>query len=184
MFKLAIIVGTDRPNSKSQDMAVYVKEQYSKRGVDAHIFSMADFPLGSVVGGPYGKEIPEIEAFRAPILACDALLFVIPEYNGSFPGVLKVFIDYLPFPSGSQLPQCPQLSRACVCESIQIKLFAGDGFNCAATTRTTSKPNQRIHRLCKANAIASTASAHRKKENSLYIYLHIGIHCINEQDDR
>ena len=98
MFKLAIIVGTDRPNSKSQDMAVYVKEQYRERGVDAHIFSMADFPLGSVVGGLYGKEIPEIEAFRAPILACDALLFVIPEYNGSFPGVLKVFIDYLPFP--------------------------------------------------------------------------------------
>ena len=43
MFKLAIIVGTDRPNSKSQDMAVYVKEQYRERGVDAHIFSMADF---------------------------------------------------------------------------------------------------------------------------------------------
>ena len=79
MFKLAIIVGTDRPNSKSQEMAEYVKEQYSKRGVDAHIFSMADFPLGSVVGGPYGKEIPEIEAFRAPILACDALLFVCPD---------------------------------------------------------------------------------------------------------
>ena len=38
MFKLAIIVGTDRPNSKSQDMAVYVKEQYRERGVDAHIF--------------------------------------------------------------------------------------------------------------------------------------------------
>jgi NAD(P)H-dependent FMN reductase len=23
---------------------------------------------------------------------------VIPEYNGSFPGILKLFVDYLPFP--------------------------------------------------------------------------------------
>ena len=98
MFKLAIIVGTDRPNSKSQVMANYVHKLYSERVVDAQVFSMADFPLGSVVGGPYGKDLLEVEAFREPILACNALLFVIPEYNGSFPGVLKIFIDYLPFP--------------------------------------------------------------------------------------
>ena len=98
MFTLAIIVGTDRPNSKSHLMAEYVQGLYSERGVDAQLFSIADFPLGSVVGGPYGKDLPEIEAFQRPILSCDAILFVIPEYNGSFPGVLKVFIDYLPFP--------------------------------------------------------------------------------------
>ena len=98
MFKLAIIVGTDRPKSKSQEMAEYTQAQYNKRGVDAHIFSMADFPLASVVGGPYGENLPEIENFRSSILACDALLFVIPEYNGSFPGILKIFVDYLPFP--------------------------------------------------------------------------------------
>lgn len=91
MFKLAIIVGTDRPNSKSQVMANYVRKLYTERGVDAQVFSMVDFPLGSVVGGPYGEDLPEIEAFREPILACNALLFVIPEYNGSFPGVLKTF---------------------------------------------------------------------------------------------
>ena len=32
MFKLAIIVGTDRPNSKSQVMANYVHKLYSERG--------------------------------------------------------------------------------------------------------------------------------------------------------
>ena len=31
-------------------------------------------------------------------MKADGLVFVIPEYNGSFPGILKVFIDYLPFP--------------------------------------------------------------------------------------
>ena len=41
MFKLAIIVGTDRLNSKSQLMAEYVKTLYVSLGVDAQIYSMA-----------------------------------------------------------------------------------------------------------------------------------------------
>ena len=102
MFKLAIIVGTDRPNSKSQLMAEYVKTLYVSLGVDAQIYSMAFFPLRHVVGGPYEENIPEVEEFIAPILASDALLFIIPEYNGSFPGILKMFIDYLPFPEAFQ----------------------------------------------------------------------------------
>lgn len=98
MFKLAIISGTDRPNSKSHMMSEYVQKLYEERGVEATIYSMIDFPITEVAGGPYGKELPKVEAFRAPILASDALLFVIPEYNGSFPGILKLFVDYLPFP--------------------------------------------------------------------------------------
>lgn len=102
MFKLAIIVGTDRPNSQSQLMAEHVKTLYVNIGVDAKIYSMAFFPLNQVVGGAYRYDIPEIEAFNTPILACDALLFIIPEYNGSFPGILKIFVDYLPFPHAFQ----------------------------------------------------------------------------------
>tara|TARA_B100000963_G_C22607075_1_gene663073 strand:+ start:365 stop:907 length:543 start_codon:yes stop_codon:yes gene_type:complete len=102
MFKLAIIVGTDRPNSKSQLMAEYVQTLYVGLGVDAQIYSMSFFPLSHVVGGPYGENIPEVEGFIAPILASDALLFIIPEYNGSFPGILKIFVDYLPFPDAFQ----------------------------------------------------------------------------------
>ncbi len=98
MFTLAIISSTDRPNSKSELMAKYVQKLYVDRGVEASIYSMKDFPITEVAGGPYGKDLPKVEAFRAPILASDALLFVIPEYNGSFPGILKLFVDYLPFP--------------------------------------------------------------------------------------
>ena len=63
MFKLAIIVGTDRPNSKSQLMAEYVKTLYVSLGVDAQIYSMAFFPLRHVVGGPYEENIPEVEVY-------------------------------------------------------------------------------------------------------------------------
>lgn len=47
------------------------------------------------------------EEFQKPILAAKGLLIVTPEYNGSFPGVLKYFIDMLKFPESLQhVPVC------------------------------------------------------------------------------
>jgi NAD(P)H-dependent FMN reductase len=95
---LKIISSTDRPGSKSLEVSEYVQKLYAREGVDADIISLEDFPLADVVGGKYGDDIESVEKYRRPIVDADALLFVIPEYNGGFPGVLKVFIDYLPFP--------------------------------------------------------------------------------------
>lgn len=39
-----------------------------------------------------------IDEFQNPILNAAGLVIVTPEYNGSFPGVLKYFIDMLKFP--------------------------------------------------------------------------------------
>tara|TARA_R110000868_G_scaffold259361_1_gene517114 strand:- start:14273 stop:14815 length:543 start_codon:yes stop_codon:yes gene_type:complete len=96
---LKIISGTDIANSKALEISNYIKDLYQKLGVKAEVIDMADFPLGDVVGGKYMEKIPSIEKFRAPVINADALLFVIPEYNGSFPGILKMLIDYLPYPS-------------------------------------------------------------------------------------
>src|SRR5690554_4452480 len=95
---LKIVSSTDRPNSNALEISKYVQTLYQENGVDAEVISLEDFPLEAVVGGKYGKEIPEVEAFRKPIVEADALVFVIPEYNGGYPGILKMFIDYLPFP--------------------------------------------------------------------------------------
>ncbi len=97
-MNLKIISSTDRPNSWALKISNYVSGLYVKKGVDAEVITLEDFPLEDVVGGKYGKDIESVEKFRKPILEADGLIFVIPEYNGSFPGVLKVFVDYLPFP--------------------------------------------------------------------------------------
>lgn len=97
-MNLKIISSTDRPNSTSLAVSNYVKKLFMKWDIAAHVISLADFPLADVKGGKYGEKIVSIENFRKPILEADAILWVIPEYNGSFPGVLKLFIDYLPFP--------------------------------------------------------------------------------------
>ena len=44
------------------------------------------------------KEAPAFEPIQEIVTKTDKFIFVIPEYNGSFPGVLKVFIDACSFP--------------------------------------------------------------------------------------
>ncbi|MCY1526931.1 2-hydroxy-1,4-benzoquinone reductase [compost metagenome] len=46
----------------------------------------------------YGERSPEFEKIQEIITQTSKFLFVIPEYNGSFPGVLKAFIDACFYP--------------------------------------------------------------------------------------
>ncbi len=97
MLKIHILSSTDRPNSNALKVSRYA-ERTLKKHAQTKIFSLADFPLQDVAGGKYGKAPESVETFNNEFLDADGFLFVIPEYNGGFPGVLKVFTDYLPFP--------------------------------------------------------------------------------------
>lgn len=46
----------------------------------------------------YAEKPAALKKFTHAILAADGLVIVTPEYNGSLPGILKYFIDMLPFP--------------------------------------------------------------------------------------
>jgi len=96
--KIAVVACTDRPGSRTLKVSEYVLREYQKLNIETSLISLTDFPYAEVIGGQYGKEIPAVRNFNEHILSHDGLVFVIPEYNGSFPGVFKLFIDYLPFP--------------------------------------------------------------------------------------
>lgn len=97
MSTIHILSSTDRPGSNALEVSNYVKEfMDDKTNVD--LFSLKDFPYADVLGGKYGEDIKSVKAFNDAFLDADGFLFVVPEYNGGFPGVLKLFIDYLPFP--------------------------------------------------------------------------------------
>lgn len=40
------------------------------------------------------------------IQSCDKFVFVVPEYNGSFPGVFKAFVDGLKYPASFKDKKC------------------------------------------------------------------------------
>lgn len=105
--ELKIISGTDRPNANALRVSRYLKRQYEREGANVEILDLKDFPLSEVVGGPYGKKNKPVSDFLRPIMKADALVIVTPEYNGGYPGILKLMIDYLPFPEAfEKLPIC------------------------------------------------------------------------------
>ncbi|NGP87590.1 NADPH-dependent FMN reductase [Fodinibius halophilus] len=98
MLDLQIISGTDRPGSNALRVSKYIQKKYREEGVDTGIIDMQNFPVDQVAGGKYGEELPEVEAFVSRAVTADGLVIVCPEYNGGYPGILKLFIDYFPFP--------------------------------------------------------------------------------------
>ncbi len=100
MLKVAIIVGSTRPNRKAEEVARWVFDIAARRG-DAtfEIVDIGDFnlpllnePLPPSMG-QYG--LPHTLAWAEKIGVCDAFVFVTPEYNHSTSGALKNAIDYL-----------------------------------------------------------------------------------------
>lgn len=98
MIDLQIVSGTDRPDANALRVSRYLQRQYQQEGISAGIINLQDFPIEQVGGGKYGEELPDVDAFIKQAVKADGLVIVCPEYNGGYPGILKLFIDYMPFP--------------------------------------------------------------------------------------
>ena len=95
---ITIISSTNRPGSHTLKLAAYYQQKLREKGVEAGIFSLSDLPANIIQTDLYGKRSPEFEPIQDMINRTDKFIFIIPEYNGSFPGVLKVFMDACDFP--------------------------------------------------------------------------------------
>lgn len=95
---VTIISGTNRPHSNTLKIAKYYQRSLLKKGLDSHLFSLEDLPDTLISSDLYGKRSEAFLPIQELISKTDKFIFIIPEYNGSFPGVLKTFIDACNFP--------------------------------------------------------------------------------------
>ncbi|MGY3053893.1 chromate reductase [Pedobacter sp. UYEF25] len=95
---LTILSATNRPNSKTLKLAKNYQQAFEDRGVSSTILSLENLPPDVLNTDMYGKRSPAFTEIQKLISASDKFLFIMPEYNGSFPGVLKVLIDACDFP--------------------------------------------------------------------------------------
>jgi len=95
---VTIISSTNRPNSSTFKVAQYYQKKLAEKGLDAGILSLSQLPANIIESDLYKKRSAEFMPIQEIISNTDKFLFIIPEYNGSFPGVLKVFIDACSFP--------------------------------------------------------------------------------------
>ena len=91
---ISIISGTNRPLSKSMVIANFYADQLRDAGIEYALLSLEDLPRDFVFQDLYGSRSTELNAtIEKFVTNADKFVFVIPEYNGSFPGILKSFID-------------------------------------------------------------------------------------------
>jgi len=96
-MKIHILSSTDRNGSNALKVSKYAAG-FLRKKAEVKLFSLVDYPLDKLKGVSYGNAPDSVEQFNSDFLDADGYLFVIPEYNGGFPGILKLFWDYLPFP--------------------------------------------------------------------------------------
>ncbi|TLU98091.1 NADPH-dependent FMN reductase [Dyadobacter luticola] len=98
---IVIIVGTNRPNSMSRRIAEYYQEILTQHQASSIILDLVNLPHDFTVSALYentGKN-EEFNNLKSLLEQTDKFVFIVPEYNGSYPGVLKAFIDGLPYPN-------------------------------------------------------------------------------------
>jgi len=81
-----IISGTNRPGSNSLKVATQYKNILESRGIEARVVSLEGLDLN--------KKSEKLLILEHDVLIPSSkFIFILPEYNGSFPGSLKVMID-------------------------------------------------------------------------------------------
>ena len=101
---ITLLAGTNRPNSRARRIANYYATLLAGLGAESQILDLAELPADFTATAlyAYAGTNPAFNRLARLLDAGDRLVIITPEYNGSFPGVLKAFIDGLAYPGGIQ----------------------------------------------------------------------------------
>lgn len=93
MTRLTLVLGTARESRLSEHVADYVKEKLSHiEEFEVSYADVRDF-LHSPRTIPDWEGNSESKPWRDLVAKTDAFMLVVPEYNHSFPGELKLLLD-------------------------------------------------------------------------------------------
>lgn len=103
-----IIVCTNRQGAKSKEVAVYYQSLLKSLETPSQIIDLEGLPHDFIFSALYqnsGKN-EGFNVYRKKMEEAQKCVFVVPEYNNSFPGALKAFIDGLSYPNGFVHKKC------------------------------------------------------------------------------
>ncbi len=103
---ITLIAGTNRNNSNSLRVAKFYQNALKYRGLESQILPLTEVPISIYTSDFYDKPSDDFKPLQDLITHTQKFIFIIPEYNGSFPGVLKAFIDACKFPDSFDNKKC------------------------------------------------------------------------------
>jgi NAD(P)H-dependent FMN reductase len=95
---ILIISGTNRPGANALRIATIIQGHYQRENAATELLSLTEMTPEIFEPSAYASKPPKMVELQNRVLSAAGLHIVTPEYNGSFPGVLKYFIDMLKFP--------------------------------------------------------------------------------------
>lgn len=107
---ITVISATNRPNSNTLKVAHQYLKKLSKKGIEHAFFSLEQMPQDLLTNEMYGttKNAAMRHIEESLLIPTTKFIFIVPEYNGSFPGVFKAFID------ASTISSCFHNKKACL----------------------------------------------------------------------
>lgn len=98
---IRIISSTNRSGAVTYKVCQHYQALLSDLGAESEIIDLAELPGDFIASALYenGGKNESFNPIRNKMKDTQKFVFITPEYNGSFPGVLKAFIDGLEFPA-------------------------------------------------------------------------------------
>lgn len=94
---ITVIIGTNRPDSNTSKIAEVYLQYLKMQGVEVSLLPLVNLPENFLISDFFGKRSQQFSALIDEfIVPANKIILVVPEYSGSFPGILKSFIDAVP----------------------------------------------------------------------------------------
>lgn len=91
---ITLVCGTHRPKNVTRRIVDKYRELLEEQGAQVQTFELEELPDNFVFEDSFGRRSTETERIlETKIIPAAKLVFITPEYNGSYPGVLKAFLD-------------------------------------------------------------------------------------------
>ena len=91
---ITIISGTNRPQSNTFKVATCYAQLMEKQGVKPKLLSLEIVPADIAFNELFNNRSERFQQILDEyIIPAQKFVIISPEYNGSFPGILKTFID-------------------------------------------------------------------------------------------
>lgn len=94
MENIVVISSTNRPDSNTLKVSRIYGQILKAKGIEFKILDFNFLPENIAFGETFGKRSEKYaQLIKEYVSSANKFIFIVPEYNGSFPGILKTFLD-------------------------------------------------------------------------------------------